>query len=198
MAFSSPWITQYKLASDIPTLRECQEQCIAQGKLGLEQLKTMGPIFALMDEYFEQKPRAEGVSGQNMMGFAKELPTSQDDSFITEKFSAEWLCARDHLSPSDRLAGLAFNMDGGLSFLPLVHDHKFLEDVGDCSSLDFALRIFSKDIDLYKWHLKERRTIAAQGGRTFSEACLSREDGQVVAIESQQSIMRPLRARAAL
>lgn len=77
-------------------------------------------------------------------------------------------------------------------FIPLIHDHKFLDDAGACSSLDFALRIFTDRLDLTKWHVKERKTIAGQGGRTYSEARLYDEAGNLVAIESQQSIMRPL------
>lgn len=193
MAYDPPPIYQYKPPSEVPTLKECQEQFLAEGKLSMELVEKLGPVFALMGEHFEQKPCMEGVSGQNMMGFAKDMSTAQDHRLITDKHSAEWVQARSKLrNLPEQLAALAFNMDSGLTFLPLIHDHKFLDDVGDCSSLDFAFRIFSSDVDLNQWHLKERRTIAGGGGRTFSEARLFDESGKLVAIESQQSILRPL------
>lgn len=149
--------------------------------------------FSLMARFWEWRPCPEGVAGQNLSGFAKTRVTTQDHLRLSDKVSMEWQkCRSDLGGHAEQMAGLVFNMDGGLSFLPLLHDHKFLEDAGACSSLDFALRIFSDDLNLSNWHLKERRTIAAQGGRTYSEARLFDEQGNLVAIESQQSIMRPL------
>ena len=199
MTYSPSLLSSYEHPSKIPTIEEYQQKFVAEGKINQAQLKQMEPTFALMRGYFEQRLCMESVSGQNMMGFAKTLPTTQDHLAITDKHSAEWLRARIKLETrAEQFAALAFNMDGGLSFLPLVHDHKFFDDAGACSSLDFAMRVFSSDLDLNQWHVKERKTIAAEGGRTFSEARLFSESGKLVAIETQQSIMRPLPVKAAL
>lgn len=195
MTFLPPTICQYKSPDQTKTMHQLREQFVAEGKLSQQAGNRLDDMFALSAKFFEQKPCTEGVTGQNFMGMAKHLGTDQDHLNITDKFSAEWFRARDELSTTtEQLSALAFNMDGGLSFIPLIHDHKYLEDVGACSSLDFALRIFSDNIDLTKWHLKERKAIAGQGGRTYSEARLFDEAGNLVAIESQQSIMRPLPA----
>ncbi|KAJ4304936.1 hypothetical protein N0V90_000464 [Kalmusia sp. IMI 367209] len=196
MVFDPPPTHQYKPAGQLPTFEDYQKQFTAEGKVSSETIEKMRPLFELMGEYFEQKPCAEGISGQNMMGLAKDISTTQDKLFITEKHSAEWIQAKSKLtSLGEQLGALAFNMDGGLSFLPLMHDHKFLDDAGDCSSLDFALRIFSPQIDMNNWHLKERKTIAGGNGRTFSEARLWDESGKLVAIETQQCILRPPRPK---
>lgn len=195
MSFLPPTIRQYKSPDQTVAMHPLRDQFVAEGKVSRQSANRLDDMFALMGKFFEQKPCTEGVTGQNFMGFGKALPTDQDKLNITDKYSAEWFRARNKLSNTgEQLSALAFNMDGGLSFIPLIHDHKFLEDVGACSSLDFALRIFSDNIDMTKWHLKERRAIAGQGGRTYSEARLFDESGKLVAIESQQSIMRPLPA----
>lgn len=198
MAFLPPPIRQYKSPADSTPIRTLRDQFVASGKLSKQSGGLLDDMFALMAKFFEQRPCEEGVTGQNMMGFNKKLSTNQDHLALTDKYSAEWFRARDDLSTKgEQLAALAFNMDGGLSFLPLIHDHQFLEDVGACSSLDFALRIFAPDVDMTKWHLKERKAIAGEGGRTYSEARLFDEAGRLVAIESQQSIMRPLPGKQA-
>ena len=98
----------------------------------------MMPGFAIMARFFDVKMCPEGINGQNMMGYAKDAATDQDDLSITENFSAKWARTTHKLTtPGDRLAALVFYMDAGLSFAPLMHDHKFLEDVGACSTLDF-------------------------------------------------------------
>ena len=192
-------ICKYKPPSETPTVKELRDQFVSQGKLSGSRSSVLGAVFSLMDEHFEQRPCVEGISGQNMLGWAKHLPTSQDHLPIVDKFSAEWIRAKGELSsPAEHLAALTFHMDGALSFLPLVHDHKFLEDMGQCSTLEFSLRIFSPNIDSAKWHVKEKKTIVAEGGRTLSEARLFDEAGALVAIESQQSIMRPLPTKPAL
>jgi acyl-CoA thioesterase len=187
LEYSPPTLLPQKTPQESPELRALRDKFVADGKISKKTGDLLDSMFKLMHTFFEQRPCTEGITGQTMAGFGKYLSTNQDHLSITEKFSAEWFRAR-----GKQLAALAFNMDGGLSFLPLMHDHKFLEDVGACSSLDFALRVFTPTLDMNQWHIKERKTIAAEGGRTYSEARLFDERGNLVAIESQQSIMRPL------
>ncbi|KAH8885817.1 Thioesterase/thiol ester dehydrase-isomerase [Thozetella sp. PMI_491] len=155
-------------------------------------------MFSMNDRFFETRPCREGVSGQNLNGFLKGQQTTQDHLPITSKTTAEWLRARHPLPlPGDKAAGVSFLMDGGLSFLPLTHNHMWFDDAGACSSLDFALRFLTPSIDLTKWHIKERQTIAAGAGRTYSEGRLWDADGTMVATMTQQSILRPKRAAKA-
>lgn len=86
-------------------------------------------------------------------------------------------------------------MDGGLSTLPLTFDHMFLEDAGACSTLDFALRIFSNDVRFDQWHLREMRTHTGGNGRTYSEGTLWDEKGNMVCSMTQQNILRVKPAR---
>jgi acyl-CoA thioesterase len=193
MLFQPRTIRKYPSPVETPSTVELRDQFVSECKLTEQQGALLDTMFRLNALYFDQKAIPEGVTGQNMMGFGKHLPTDQDHLHITEKFSAEWFRAKGDLPTNgEQLAALAFNMDGGLSFIPLIHNHAFLEDVGACSSLDFALRIFTDKLDLTQWHVKERRAIAGEGGRTYSEARLFDAQGNLVAIESQQSIMRPV------
>lgn len=77
--------------------------------------------------------------------------------------------------------------------MPLSHNHQFLDDSGACSSLDFALRVFTNDLDMSKWHYREMNTITGGIGRTFSEARLWDNGGErrMVALMTQQAILRP-------
>jgi len=78
--------------------------------------------------------------------------------------------------------------------MPLSHNHQFLDDSGACSSLDFALRVFTNDLDMSKWHYREMNTITGGNGRTFSEARLWDNKGserRMVALMTQQAILRP-------
>lgn len=183
----------YKPPTEIPTFAEMADNFVQSGKVSAQRVAQMMPGFAVMAKFVDTRHCPEGVSGQNMMGYAKTAATDQDSLPMTEKFMAEWVQTIQKLTtPGDRLAALVFYMDAGLSFTPLVFDHKFLDDVGACSTLDFTLRVFADDIDLSEWHVRERMTIAASEGRTYSEGKLFDASGRLVAIESQQSIMRPL------
>lgn len=197
MEYSPRPAAQYQSYSQALDLGRVRDQAVAEGKISKKVGAGLDEMFALMGRFWETRACVEGVNGQNVAGLGQHLPTDQDGRHISDKYSASWMRAKEPLpTQAEQLAALAFNMDGGLSFLPLVHDHKFLQDVGACSSLDFALRIFSNNLDMTKWHLKETKTIAAGNGRTFSEARLFDENGNLVAIESQQSIMRPLPTKA--
>ncbi|KAH7018148.1 thioesterase-like superfamily-domain-containing protein [Microdochium trichocladiopsis] len=161
-------------------------------------------MFGLNKRYFETRHCPEGVAGQNLHGMLKHRSHNQDHLPLGQRSSAEWSKAKHDLSDSkdtngnrisrrgDRAAAVSFLMDGGLSFLPLTHNHMWMEDTGACSSLDFALRFMVPDIDLGKeWHLRERTTISGAKGRTYSEARLWDEKGELVASMTQSSILRP-------
>ncbi|EXJ77307.1 hypothetical protein A1O3_10465 [Capronia epimyces CBS 606.96] len=155
-------------------------------------------LFSLGAMFFESRLCPDGVSAQNLLGVAIKVVTTQDHLPITSKSSADWCRTRKPLSSqAEQLAGLAFLIDGALSFVPLMHDHKFLDDAAACSSLDFALRIFADDFDLNTWHLKEYTTTIANGGLTYSEGGLWDAHGAMVASMTQHNILRPKKGTGA-
>jgi acyl-CoA thioesterase II len=164
----------------------------AAGLVTPERAERLRAQFALMRASLESRPCPEGVSGQNLAGLTTDKTTSQDGWHITEKVSAEWYRVRAPLKEiREQVAALGFFMDGGLSFLPLTHMNMTIEDAAACSSLDFALRLFTPKLDLVDWHLKQRKTSAAGAGRTYSENLLWDSKGKLVASMTQQCIMRP-------
>lgn len=185
-----------------PTRDEMNATLIQEGKITPKQAKIQGIVFGLMARFFEGRVVPESIFSQNLYGIAKDLPTTQDNIPFVKKTSADWARSRAPLnSESDQIAGLIWWMDGAISFVPLSHNHMFLDDAGACSSLDFSLRIFSNKVDLSQWHLKEMMTIHGGEGRTYSEARAWDAEGKMVACMTQQSILRPKSApkiRAAL
>ncbi|CAI4218854.1 unnamed protein product [Parascedosporium putredinis] len=144
-------------------------QTLVEEKLVSEELAHLHNImFGLMNRFFDSRLAPEGISAQNLSGLVSGPPTSH------AHYSA-----------------LGFMMDANLSFLPLTHNNLSLQDAAACSSLDFSMRIFTNDLDLTKWHMRELKCVVGQEGRTYSESRLWDEKGNMVANMSQQSIMRP-------
>ncbi|KAK5086824.1 hypothetical protein LTS08_007237 [Lithohypha guttulata] len=165
---------------------------VKEGHIPQTQADKHTEMFALSEKLIETRHCLAGVSGQNFSGLAKNITTTQHQLSIPERTSAEWMRLRRPLSnEAEYAAALAFIMDGALSFLPLNLDKKNFDDVGACSTLDFALRIMVPGFKLHKWHLRERRTIAAAVGRSYSESRLWDEAGNMVAVENQSCIARP-------
>ncbi|KAK7429416.1 hypothetical protein QQZ08_004008 [Neonectria magnoliae] len=191
LVYSAPPLSNWPKPDDCSTTREHAEALRARGEITQEQLEDFANSFGVSESLFETKHCVNGVAGQNLAGAAKDIITTQDDRHITAKTSAEWQRTREKLvSPAQNLAALSFLMDGALSFLPLTHHHLWFDDVAACSTLDFALRIFTADVKLDAWHIRERATSRGGSGRTFSEGKLWDEKGNMVASMSQQSILR--------
>lgn len=184
---------QYSEVDQCPTTEELQNRLIANGSITGRGAKAFARFYGPLQTYFETKQCPEGISGQNFTGIAKRLKTTQEHLQPTEKTSAEWVrCHKFDTPPASRFGNVGFMMDAGLSFLPLVHEHLFFDDVGACSTLEFAIRIWDHSPDLTKWHLRERKTINANGGLTYSEGRLWSQDRKMlVASMTQQCILRP-------
>ncbi|KAI8256795.1 hypothetical protein K4K58_004607 [Colletotrichum sp. SAR11_239] len=179
----------------LPT--EAAEKLVKEGVVSEKLGKLYLVTFGLNARFLESRMTPEGVAPNNLHGVAKKAKTPQDDLPLTSKTTADWLRSRHPMERlQDRFAGLGFILDGALSFIPLTHNHMFLDDAAACSSLDFALRFFTGEIDLDKWHLRELKTITGRDGRTYTEARLWDQDGNMVANMTQQSIMRPLKKAA--
>lgn len=165
---------------------------IQSGKASPSKVELSLTTFAAIEHFCDHRLPPEGLSAQNLNGLAKGIDSPQNALPITERSSGEWYRVKGSLdTEADHLACLAFLMDGGLSFLPLAHNHQFISEAGPCSSLDFALRIFTPYVDLKEWSFKERKTTVAGYGRNYSEGRMWDKKGNMVASMTQQSILRP-------
>ncbi|KAK1597064.1 acyl-CoA thioesterase II [Colletotrichum navitas] len=199
--YSAPPSMPYSSPEECPAVEERTKDLVRRGIVTEKEVKLYMASFGLNERFLETRGVPETVGPNNLLGIAKKAKTPQDDLHLTSKTSADWFRCRHPIGRlQDRLAGLAFILDGAVSFVPLTHSNKFLDDAGPCSSLDFALRFFTGDVDLAKWHIREMKTITGNDGRTYTEARLWDREGNMVAIMNQQSIMRPPKglARASL
>jgi acyl-CoA thioesterase II len=192
MSYSAPPSRQYSLVEGSAPRDENLGALVKAEKVPQKMVNVFKQVFGLMERFWEGRPVPEAIMSQNLYGMAKHLPTTQDHLPLTSKTSAEWVRSKSKLvTEADQISALSFYMDGALSFIPLSHSHMFLQDAGACSSLDFALRIFTNKVDMNEWNLKEMKTINGAEGRTYSEAQLWNEKGNMVASMTQQSVMRP-------
>ncbi|KAL8292627.1 hypothetical protein RQP46_001239 [Phenoliferia psychrophenolica] len=193
-----PTITPH---ADLPPFHEALDARVAAKTIHPKVVDQFKSLFGLMFRFLDIKIPEGELLGQNAWGIDTKVPTSQDHLALTEKRSRTWLRSNvdfssvpppsgsDEALPisatSASAALLAFGLDGALSFIPLSFSHKFLQDVGACSTLDFALRIHSDKLDASQWHLEEFKTITGDHGRSYSEGHLWSEDGKLVATMSQ-------------
>ncbi|KAF7554357.1 hypothetical protein G7Z17_g2959 [Cylindrodendrum hubeiense] len=173
LTYSAPPESTWPRPDDCPTAQAQAETLKARGVVTESQYQEFVKSFGVAEKFFEARYCVNGVAGQTLAGVSKHTTTTQDQRHITAKTSAEWQRTREPLSsPAENLGALSFLMDGALSFLPLTHNHLWFEDTAACSTLDFALRIFTPDIKMDAWHLRERTTSRGGSGRTFSEGKL--------------------------
>ncbi|KAH7317015.1 thioesterase-like superfamily-domain-containing protein [Stachybotrys elegans] len=189
-------VTTYAPPDDCPDLKVRVADLLSRGLVTEKQRASFEASLGPMGELFETRYCVNSISGQNLSGVAKNISTSQDNRAATDKTSAEWQRCREILkTPAEQMAALAFLMDGALAFVPLTHNHLWFEDVEACSSLDFALRIFTPDIDVNQWTLRERVALRSGSGRSYAEGRLWDTQGNLLASMTQQSIIR-LKANA--
>ncbi|KAJ5217906.1 uncharacterized protein N7498_000005 [Penicillium cinerascens] len=170
---------------------ELCEQRAKSATISDDQLTTFNKLFGLSKNFYEGRLCLEGVTSQNVLGVTKNVLLDQDHLHPTQRTSGDWVRVKHPLgTEGERLASLAFIMDGILSFLPLCHNHLFFEDVGACSSLDFALRVFVPLPQLNEWHLREAINHHAGSGRSYSGSNLWDEEGNLIASMTQQCILR--------
>lgn len=167
-------------------------------QLGLKSLRDW-------DRYLQMKYCPEGILGQTIFGVDYMRKTTQEDRKITEKRSGDW--CRSTLSLRDKTiegyepisksaatsAIIAFFLDQQIPFLPVTFTHRGHRDVSAATALEFALRFHHNYPDFTQWHFREVKTIAGGWGRTFGDAHLWNEKGELVATMSQQSILTPLK-----
>ncbi|KAF6833314.1 acylthioesterase ii [Colletotrichum plurivorum] len=192
LVYSAPPSMEYSPVERCPDKNERAAEMVREGIIPEKLARLYIATFGFNDVFFETRLTPESVASNNLHGVARKAKTPQDHLPITSKTSADWFRTRQ---PVDRLtdayASLGFVLDGALSFIPLTHSQRFLDDASACSSLDFALRFFTADIKLANWHLREIKTVVGGDGRTYTEGRLWDSEGNMVANMTQQSIMRP-------
>lgn len=193
LTYSAPTTLKYRGPDEQPTLKELVDKAVADGVVKEDPIAKFAPMFYATERHWIMKTCVEGMSGQNLVGMlAKQVPTDQDDLPLTDRVSADWIKLKTPLtSPGELTAALAFLMDGGVPFSALAHNHMWYNDCGPCNTLEFALRLFEPVVDLKDWHLRERKTIVAAHGRSYNEARLFDERGNLVVSMTQQCILRP-------
>ncbi|OAL30955.1 hypothetical protein AYO20_08540 [Fonsecaea nubica] len=192
MEYSAPPKGRYSDWSQCPRVEKLAEDLLAKGHITEEDARAYRHTTSVLLSFFENRFCPEGIWGQNLGGAAKQLRTTQDHLPITSKTSGDWFrTAQPLTSRAEHLAALAFMMDAGPSFMPLIHDHKGMHDAGAASTLDFALRVFVNDVDMTRWHLRERMTRTAGVARNYAESRIWDESGKMVASMTQQCMLRP-------
>ena len=199
MTYSSPPSRSYSSLENCVPSAQVKDRLVAEGTISAKEAEVYDRfVGSVLLRFFEQLPCPEGISAQTLAGVGKNVRTTQENLHVSAKTSAEWIRNRIQLiTRADKVSGLAFFMDTALSFLPLMHSHRFLDDVGPCASLDFALRIFDDDASLNDWHLREMQTICAANGVTYSESRLWNDDGSMAASMTQSCILRPKQGNVA-
>jgi acyl-CoA thioesterase len=198
LVYSAPPSRTYTHFSKLQDVEEQQRKMVQEGKVSQELVDEHNTAFGLAKSLFQARQCPEGFFGQTLMGMVKELPTTQDSLPLTERSTADWVRSREMVPSEDQteqVTMMAFFMDGAIAFCPLTFSHMFLDDSAATSSLEFALRVFSNDIDMNKWQLREIKTVVGAEGRTYSEGKLWEDGGRCVASMTQQSIMRPKREK---
>lgn len=181
----------YTPYNDLPSQQEVSQQLVAEGKISKQLCDEHAKTFSVMSHIFTSRPCPEGIFAQNLGGVAKSLVHSQDSLPLPSRTTADWFRSHETLStPIQHVAALAFFSDGAISFAPLSFSHLWFEDVAAVSSLDFALRLFTTEVNVEDWCLREIETRVGSEGRTYSESWIWDREGRAVACMSQQSILR--------
>lgn len=177
---------------DSSTAEALRADLVAKGAVSRALADMHKTQFTLLQNHFDSRSPPESIAGQNLLGMAKAVMTTQEDRHLTEKSTTDWHRCRSKLDkPVEHIAGIAFIMDAAMAFIGLTHSHKFIDDAAACSTLDFSLRILTADVDLNEWHLREVKTHGAAEGRTYSEGQMWTAGGKLVASMTQTSILRP-------
>lgn len=193
LTYSRPPRMAHSAVEDCPTVDENRQNLLERGLATEKMVQTHRVLFGLGDRFFDRRPCPEGIITQTLTGMAKKgIPTTQDHLPITSKASSDYFRCKHPLgTPAQHTSALAFVADMGNSFLPLVHNGQSLDDVAAQSSLDFALRVFTNDVDLNAWSFREMSTITGGDGRTYTEAQVWDSRGRMLCNMTEQSILRP-------
>ncbi|EEU33846.1 uncharacterized protein NECHADRAFT_55945 [Fusarium vanettenii 77-13-4] len=193
LTYSAPPAMAYAAPESLLDVEQVDEHLVTSGKASSELASLLATEASLMRRVFHIRPSPEGVMHRNLLGRLK-TPTTQEHLTLPERTTGDYFKTKHRLtSLGEQVAGVGFLLDGSLSFTPLAHSSMSLEAAGACSSLDFALRVFTNEVDLNGWNFREIKTVTGGDGRTYSEARLWDKEGRMVADMTQQCILRPNR-----
>jgi acyl-CoA thioesterase II len=174
------------------SLEEIGDECLRAGKISQKTRDVVDEKITFFRRLFEIRFLPGTPFGDSMIGLVRAMPTAQDGLPIADKVSADWIRSRAPLSSqNEHLAAMAYLMDMAAGSLAAAHNHQGLEDLGVCSSLEFSLRFFSNKVNINEWHLREMSARVGAEGRSFHEIRVWDTQHKLVAILTQQAIMRP-------
>ena len=199
LTYSRPPRMACSAVEDCPTVDENRQGIFDRGLATKSMVQMHKKIFGLSERFLDRRPCPEGIITQTLTGMVKKgTPTTQDHLPLPSKTSSDYFRFKDLLeSPAQHASALAFVMDMGTSFIALTHTGHALDEVAAQSSLDFSMRVFTNDLDLNAWSLREISTITGGDGRTYTEAQLWDSRGKMLCSMTQQSILRPKLAKVA-
>ncbi|GAB7355722.1 hypothetical protein MBLNU459_g6420t1 [Dothideomycetes sp. NU459] len=195
MLYSPKPRLDYSKPDQCPDYKEHLLTRVQNGTLDAKLVKAFDSMFGSFTGLQERRVCPESVAFGNLWGVDRHAITAQEGLPISDKTSAWWVRTthplREH-SPGSAMhrAILAFAMDAGTSFIPLTHSHRFFEVVSAASSLDVSLKITCGEFRIDQWVLFEISSEAGGDGRTIAVVRAFREDGRLIAIATQNCIMR--------
>ena len=189
LTYSRPPMMSYSTVEDSPTIEENRQDCLKQGIVDEETVELHKDIFGFCERFIHRRPCSEGFITQNLTGLAKKgTPTTQDHLPLPERSSGDYFKSKHVLTTAaEHTAALAFVMDMGM----LALTGRSMDEVGSQSSLEFALRVFSNELDLNAWCLRELSTVVGGDGRTYNEAQVWDGRGRMLCNMTQQCLLRP-------
>ena len=189
LTYSRPPMMSYSTVEDSPTIEENRQDSLKQGIVDEETVELHKEIFGFCERFIHRRPCPEGFITQNLTGLAKKgTPTTQDHLPLPSRSSGDYFRSKHPLKTvAEHTAALAFVMDMGM----LALTGRSMDEVRSQSSLEFALRVFTNDLNLNAWCLRELSTVAGGDGRTYNEAQVWDERGKMLCNMTQQCLLRP-------
>lgn len=193
LTYSRSPMTTYSAVEHCRTMEETRQHLLKCGLVSDSAVQSHRRIFGISERFFDRRPCPEGFNAQTLNAMAKKVTaTTQDHLSLPSRTSADHLQSKHLLkTPTQHIVALAWLMGMGSSTIAPTHTGRSVEEVKAQSTLDFALRIFAKDLDLNAWSLKEYSTLTGGDGRTYAEGQLWDSRGKMLCSMTQQCILRP-------
>ena len=193
LTYSRPPMVAHSAVEDCPNYGEWRQSFVKRGLATEHTVQLYKRLYGLAERFFDRRPCLEGITGQTLNGMAKKgITTTQDHLPLPSRTSSDYIRSKHPLkSPSQHIASLAFVMDMGVSTVAIIHTGRSLDEVRTQSSLDFALRVFTNDLDLNAWTLREFSTVTGGDGRTYVEGQAWDSRGKMLCSMTEQCILRP-------
>jgi acyl-CoA thioesterase II len=208
---AQPSISRITHHSRLPTFEQTLAKMAVDSSLSEGYRKTASRSVERFKSGPERKFPPEGVWAHNAYGILLEGKHGQEHLPLADQRGFDYFRARslptigtkgEILYPPTQEAAnaclLALEMDSYMSFLPIGFTHQTWGHMAAASSLEFALRFHTNQLDMLKWHLREMRTITAGQERGYDESRLwievEDENGQPkfkrVATMNQATVLR--------